>query len=259
VDVRRFGAAVRGRIGRPAQRAVCPGPIERLAGDFEPPARVRPTVEHLHEFVETEVRAVERAYEQYLGDPIECLDDEAKLRPEIREAQAEVRRRSAETRLYALQLPEELGDSMPRRDLFDVIETLFRYGTGHATGRETSGEPIGTNQAVQWPIAETATELEATRAFAERTLAEFESVSDVAALDQPPEARQLLAMLKYYPENRLYEWADRAVQVPGGEGLMRVGGVERVFRVARSLKISAGTTEIQKRTIARTLGLGEGS
>jgi alkylation response protein AidB-like acyl-CoA dehydrogenase len=76
----------------------------------------------------------------------------------------------------------------------------------------------------------------------------------VAALDQPPEARQLLAMLHYYPESRLYEWADRAVRVLGGEGPLRAGGVERVFGVARNLEIPAGRTEIQKRTTARTLG-----
>jgi alkylation response protein AidB-like acyl-CoA dehydrogenase len=62
-------------------------------------------------------------------------------------------------------------------------------------------------------------------------------------------------MLKYYPEDRLFDWADRAIQVLGGRGLMREGGVERVFRVARNLRIPAGATEIQKRTIAGTLGL----
>jgi acyl-CoA dehydrogenase len=43
--------------------------------------------------------------------------------------------------------------------------------------------------------------------------------------------------------------------VLGGYGLMRAGGIERVFRVARNLSIPAGTTEVQKRTIAKTLGL----
>jgi alkylation response protein AidB-like acyl-CoA dehydrogenase len=66
-----------------------------------------------------------------------------------------------------------------------------------------------------------------------------------------------MSMVKYYTENRLFDWADRAVQVLGGHGLMREGGVERVFRVARNLRIPAGTTEMQKRTIAETLGLGE--
>jgi alkylation response protein AidB-like acyl-CoA dehydrogenase len=126
----------------------------------------------------------------------------------------------------------------------------------HAASRKAFGAPIGDNQAVQWPIVETATELRAVRAFSEQFLAELDAMTSLERLDQPPEARRRMSMLKYYTENRLFDWADRAVQVLGGQGLMRSGGVERVFRVARNLRIPAGTTEIQKQTIANTLGLG---
>jgi alkylation response protein AidB-like acyl-CoA dehydrogenase len=129
----------------------------------------------------------------------------------------------------------------------------------HATGREAFDAPIGDNQAVQWPIVETATELRAVRAFSLQLLSELDAMTSLERLDQPPAARRKMSMLKYYPENRLFEWADRAVQVLGGRGLMRSGGVERVFRVARNLRIPAGSTEIQKGTIANTLGLGEGA
>lgn len=127
----------------------------------------------------------------------------------------------------------------------------------HATTRETFGSPIGDNQAVQWPIVDTATELHATRAMATDLLARVDETTTLSTLRQPPEALRLLSMLKYYPEDRLFDWSDRAIQVLGGLGLMREGGVERVFRVARNLRIPAGTTEIQKRTIADTLGLTE--
>lgn len=129
---------------------------------------------------------------------------------------------------------------------------------GHAKRRETFGKPIGDNQAVQWPIVDTATEIHATRAMATELLARVDETTTLSTLGQPPEALRLLSMLKYYPEDRLFEWSDRAIQVLGGLGLMREGGVERVFRVARNLKIPAGTTEVQKRTIAKTLGLGDG-
>ena len=124
-----------------------------------------------------------------------------------------------------------------------------------AKKRRAFGDPIGRNQAVQWPIVETATELHATRNMATQMLEEFENLSSLEQLDHPPEALRRMCMLKYYPENRLFEWSDRAIQVLGGLGLMREGGVERIFRVARNLRIPAGTTEIQKRTIAKTLGL----
>jgi alkylation response protein AidB-like acyl-CoA dehydrogenase len=129
----------------------------------------------------------------------------------------------------------------------------------HAAKREAFGAPIGHNQAVQWPIVETATELRAVRAFSLQLLSELDEMTSLERLDQPPEARRRMSMIKYYTENELFEWADRAVQVLGGQGLMGSGGVERVFRVARNLRIPAGTTEIQKQTIARTLGLGAGT
>ncbi len=132
---------------------------------------------------------------------------------------------------------------------------LLEKSLSYATNRQTFGEPIGTNQAVQWPIVDTATEIHATRGMALELLGRLAETTTLDRIHQPPEARRLLSMLKYYPEDRLLDWADRAIQIHGGRGLMREGGVERVYRVARNLQIPAGTTEIQKRTIAGTLGL----
>jgi acyl-CoA dehydrogenase len=132
-----------------------------------------------------------------------------------------------------------------------LLEKMLSY----ARNRETFGDPVGSNQAIQWPIVDTATELHATRGMARTLLGELADLATLDALDQPPEARRRMSMLKYYPEDRLLDWADRAIQVHGGRGLMREGGVERIYRVARNLKIPAGTTEVQKRTIAETLGL----
>lgn len=133
---------------------------------------------------------------------------------------------------------------------------LLRRMLEHAQQREAFGAPIGDNQAVQWPIVETATELHAVRAMSERLIADLDESTDLSALHHPRSAVRRMSMLKYYPENRLFDWSDRAIQVLGGHGLMREGGVERVFRVARNLRIPAGTTEMQKQTIASTLGLG---
>lgn len=49
--------------------------------------------------------------------------------------------------------------------------------------------------------------------------------------------------------------ADRAVQIHGGMGVMRELPIERIFRMARVLRIVEGTDEIQKETIAKGLGL----
>jgi alkylation response protein AidB-like acyl-CoA dehydrogenase len=412
-----------------------------LDGEFAVPDDLEPLIEDIHEFIETEVKPVEQAYREYLGDPLDYLDSDARLREEVHEAQAEIRRKAGEEGFYALHLPESVGGGgLSQREHFYVIEEVFRHGTGHGTGltksmlawtegpapallrldddqreewlrplvegrktacigltepgagsdltniettarkegdewvldghkqyitnavyadtaqilartdqadgpagmvlllvdtdnpgfevgrinrnimmdgitaelhlndcrvpddqlvgevgdglplalnwinwrrvnrggmcvgmgryllermleyaadRRAFGAPIGDNQAVQWPIAETATELHATRAMSERLLADVDESTSLDALSHPPEALRRMSMVKYYTENRLFDWADRAVQVLGGHGLMREGGVERVFRVARNLRIPAGTTEMQKRTIAETLGLGE--
>ena len=51
--------------------------------------------------------------------------------------------------------------------------------------------------------------------------------------------------------------ADRAIQVHGGRGLLSATGIERIFRVARNLRIPAGTTEIQRAMIAESLAAHE--
>jgi len=49
--------------------------------------------------------------------------------------------------------------------------------------------------------------------------------------------------------------ADRAVQIFGGMGYMKELPIERMFRLARLLRIGGGTSEIQRWVIARSLGL----
>jgi alkylation response protein AidB-like acyl-CoA dehydrogenase len=59
-------------------------------------------------------------------------------------------------------------------------------------------------------------------------------------------------------EECLLEAADVSVQVFGGLGLLKSTGLEHVYRVARNLRIPGGTAEIQRREIARSLGLLKG-
>jgi acyl-CoA dehydrogenase len=49
--------------------------------------------------------------------------------------------------------------------------------------------------------------------------------------------------------------ADRAVQLHGAHGLMKESGIEKIFRIARNLRIPGGTDEIQRVNIAKVLGL----
>ena len=49
--------------------------------------------------------------------------------------------------------------------------------------------------------------------------------------------------------------ADRILQVHGGMGYMKELPVERIYRIARLLRIGGGTSEIQRRLVAKCLGL----
>ena len=49
--------------------------------------------------------------------------------------------------------------------------------------------------------------------------------------------------------------ADRAVQLHGGHGLMKESGIEKIFRIARNLRIPGGIDEIQRVNSAKALGL----
>jgi acyl-CoA dehydrogenase len=173
-----------------------------------------------------------------------------------------------ECRVSEEQMLGEVGDGMPLALSWINWRRVCRPGMcigmgrylldkmlSYATNREAFGKPIGANQAIQWPIVDTATEIHATRGMALTLLEEITARSTLDGLAQPPDVRRRMSMLKYYPEDRLLDWADRAIQVHGGRGLMREGGIERIYRVARNLQIPAGSTEVQKRAIAETLGL----
>jgi acyl-CoA dehydrogenase len=71
-----------------------------------------------------------------------------------------------------------------------------------------------------------------------------------------PEAVRLIATIKVANDEAFYRIADRAVQVHGAHGLMKDNPVETLFRIARNLRIPAGSDEIQRNAIARGLGLG---
>lgn len=124
----------------------------------------------------------------------------------------------------------------------------------YAHEREAFGKPIAEHGAVGEMLANMAMEVEALQALALELLARLDrnpgllSGGPVGAAD-----RRDLSMLKLWCDEALYKVADSAIQVHGGKGLLTETGLERIFRVARNLRIPAGTTEIQRDLIARSL------
>jgi alkylation response protein AidB-like acyl-CoA dehydrogenase len=112
----------------------------------------------------------------------------------------------------------------------------------HANQREAFGRPIGSKQAIQWMLADSATEIFALEGMIWRTAA----LCDAGE----PFSRQS-AMVKLFASEALDRIVDRAVQIHGGMGYSAEFVVEKLYRDARVTRIYEGTSEIQRIVIAR--------
>lgn len=128
-----------------------------------------------------------------------------------------------------------------------VMDWLVRLMVEHATTREQFGRPIGDNQAIQWMISDSLTELYAARSMCYDT---------AWRADQGENVMQQVSMTKLFATEAVCRVADRAVQVFGGMGYMRECPVERIYRIVRVMRIAGGSSEIQRMVIARTAGVG---
>lgn len=131
-------------------------------------------------------------------------------------------------------------------DAVGLADDLLRMGVEYATTREQFGTPIGKNQAIQWMLAESATEIDAAR---------WMTYHSAWLVDQGKDAMKEISMAKLFASEMAFRVSDRVLQVFGGIGYMKGLPVERLFRVTRLLRLGGGTSEIQKLVIAKTLGL----
>jgi alkylation response protein AidB-like acyl-CoA dehydrogenase len=111
----------------------------------------------------------------------------------------------------------------------------------HARARHTFGRPIAKYQAVQWFVADMATELEAARMLTLKAAASLAAGELTAA-----EA----AMAKLAASEAAHRAADKAMQVLASAGYRRGSTVERLFRDIRASEIYQGTSEVQRMIIA---------
>ena len=111
--------------------------------------------------------------------------------------------------------------------------------------RRQFGHRLAEFQAVQMSLAEMHVELEGARLLVRRAA----WLKDGGAERIPREG----AVAKLAATEMAQRVVDRAVQLHGGQGVMRGATVERLYREVRSLRIYEGTSEIQKLLIAREL------
>jgi alkylation response protein AidB-like acyl-CoA dehydrogenase len=111
--------------------------------------------------------------------------------------------------------------------------------------RKAFGKRLDEFQALQFRLADMATELEAARTLLWRA---------AAALDaKAPDATRLCAMAKRFATDTGFEVANRALQMFGGYGYLADYGVEKIVRDLRVHQILEGTNEIMRLIISREM------
>lgn len=126
-----------------------------------------------------------------------------------------------------------------------LTQAVLDLALDHARQRRQFGQPISKFQAVQFKLADIATELEAARWLTYRAA----SLRDAG---RPFMKEAAMAKLK---ASRLATWAaSEAVQIHGGLGYMLESPVARFYCDSKVLEIGEGTNEIQHLVIARALG-----
>jgi alkylation response protein AidB-like acyl-CoA dehydrogenase len=109
--------------------------------------------------------------------------------------------------------------------------------------RHQFNAPIGDFQAIQWKIADMATELDAGRLLTHRA---------AWLRDRKLPCTREASMAKLFASRACNRAADEAVQIHGGAGYTKDFPVERYFRDARITEIYEGATDIQRLVIARS-------
>jgi len=117
----------------------------------------------------------------------------------------------------------------------------------YARERKPFGKPLSTNQGIQFPLVELATEAEMLRLLIYKTAWQMDQMpkTDVAKY-----LSDKVAMCNYRANRLVCDAADRAMQVHGGIGYSRHKPFEHIYRHHRRYRITEGSEEIQMRRVA---------
>jgi alkylation response protein AidB-like acyl-CoA dehydrogenase len=129
-----------------------------------------------------------------------------------------------------------------------LAQGAFELALAHAKHRSQFGHRLVGFQAVQFQLAEMATEIEAARAL----LYKAARLKDAGA-----SFTKVAAMAKLVTGRLAQTVAERSLHIHGGYGWMEESPIARLYRDAKVLDIGEGTVEVQKMVIARAIGAHE--
>jgi len=122
-----------------------------------------------------------------------------------------------------------------------IGEAAIREAIEFAKARQAFGQPIANYQAIQWMLADAATDLEAARMLTWKA---------ADAKDRQERISLEASMAKLAASEAAHKAADKAMQILASAGYRRGSVVERLFRDVRATEIYQGTSEAQRLIIA---------
>ncbi len=125
-----------------------------------------------------------------------------------------------------------------------IARAALEHAVQYAQERSQFGQPIANFQAIQWKLADMATEVDAARLLTWRA---------AWKKDQGVRFSREAAMAKLFASDVAMKATREAIQVFGGYGYIDEYPVERFYRDAKITEIYEGTSEVQRIVIARSL------
>jgi alkylation response protein AidB-like acyl-CoA dehydrogenase len=125
-----------------------------------------------------------------------------------------------------------------------IAQGAFEAALKYSKQREQFGKPISEFQAIQWKLADMATEIDAARLLTLRA-AFMKDHGSKSTLES--------SMAKLYASEIAVKAANESVQIHGGYGFIKDYPAEKFYRDVKLCTIGEGTSEIQRLVIARQL------
>ena len=149
-----------------------------------------------------------------------------------------------ESNAFWEQLAKARRSGGRKQEALVAYERALELAIQYAKQRRQFGQPIANFQAIQWKLAEMATDI-----FAARSM-----IRHAAGLkDQGQPATMHASMAKLFASQTAVKHTSAAVQIHGGYGYIKDYRAEKFYRDCKICTIGEGTSEIQRLVIARQL------
>jgi alkylation response protein AidB-like acyl-CoA dehydrogenase len=125
-----------------------------------------------------------------------------------------------------------------------LAQRALELGVRYAQERKTFGKPIAQHQAIQFKLADMATQVEAARLL---------TVKAARLKDAGERSDMEAGMAKLFASEAARFCAEESLRIHGGYGYSKEYEIERIYRDAPLLLIGEGTSEIQKMVIGKKL------